>query len=286
MKRGSKVLGLGAPPCGQKPRAVTETRTNASPTPGPSKSPPSCTSPPGLRRRPLSTGSGHRRAGSLRQLPEWTRRRWGSRPRAAGGAHGLVHHLARPRLRGHRTCTCRSHRRLLENYDAGLQPAAPQIRDPHRSNERRKSRIRTSENRAFRQRSHRWRRGSKLPVMFPPEMDDATVARLAKATFTLFAVRYGLKFLSFVYKLFFRPGMNLNKKYGGWAIVTVRSSSTRETTTQAPSPRPPMTLTPRRVSTSTCLPRRFDCAASFRVARTGLARPSARSSRRRGSPCC
>ena len=22
-------------------------------------------------------------------------------------------------------CTCRSHRRLLENYDAGLQPAAP-----------------------------------------------------------------------------------------------------------------------------------------------------------------
>ena len=69
-----------------------------------------------------------------------------------------------------------------------------------------------------------------MPVMFPPEMDDATVARLAKATFTLFAVRYGLKFLSFVYKLFFRPGMNLNKKYGGWAIVTVRSSSTRETT--------------------------------------------------------
>ncbi|WZN62541.1 very-long-chain 3-oxoacyl-CoA reductase [Chloropicon roscoffensis] len=56
--------------------------------------------------------------------------------------------------------------------------------------------------------------------MFPPEMDDATVARLAKATFTLFAVRYGLKFLSFVYKLFFRPGMNLKKKYGGWAIVT------------------------------------------------------------------
>jgi len=122
--------------------------------------------------------------------------------------------------------------------------------------------------------------------MFPPEMDDATVARLAKATFTLFAVRYGLKFLSFVYKLFFRPGVNLNKKYGGWAIVTVRSSSTREKTTQAPSPRPPMTLTPRRVSTSTCLPRRFDCAARFRVARTGLARPSARSSRRRGSPCC
>merc|ERR1712010_148041 len=51
-------------------------------------------------------------------------------------------------------------------------------------------------------------------------MDDRVVAKLAKTFATLFLVKYGLEVLNFLYKIFLRPGLNLKKRYGGWAIVT------------------------------------------------------------------
>merc|ERR1712087_213377 len=51
-------------------------------------------------------------------------------------------------------------------------------------------------------------------------MDDRVVAKLAKTVATLFLVKYGLEVLNFLYKIFLRPGLNLKKRYGGWAIVT------------------------------------------------------------------
>merc|ERR1711977_352862 len=45
-------------------------------------------------------------------------------------------------------------------------------------------------------------------------------ALVGKTMLAFVVVLYGMETLGFLYRTFLRPGQNLKKKYGGWAVVT------------------------------------------------------------------